>query len=402
MRIDCTGEVHPTGGPGSFLLSRAEDAVAALASEYGGKIQLIYLDPPFGTGEIFRLRVVAGGRAICLPAYSDTLSEDAYLAWMRTVLAGCHALLKPTGSLYLHIDTRMNARLRLLLDEIFGPDNFMNEIVWCYQSGGRSTRHYSRKHDSILFYRKSRSVYFNIHAVGTPRGPQPRNHMKRFISEDGRVAYSIKSGGKLYTYYEDTPAFPSDVWNDISHLQQRDRERIGYPTQKPEALLKRIILASSQEGDTVLDLFSGSGTTAAAASKLNRHFLVSDASPFALYTLRARQLKDASNPSMMVPPQPMRLSYPADTTPATLQYTFAQARGKRVVQVAQAHFDKEQPLVYAALGSMQNGLFAPAAVDCQPRLPLKFELSGREASVLHISDVLGRQAFFTLEESSAK
>src|SRR5690606_30562996 len=106
--------------------------------------------------------------------------------------------------------------------------NFMNEIIWCYKSGGRSTRYYPRKHDTILFYRKSAKVFFDIYAVGRPRGPEKRNHMKRYIDEDGRVCFSIRSAGKVYTYYEDTPVFPSDVWDDIEHLQQKDSERVGY------------------------------------------------------------------------------------------------------------------------------------------------------------------------------
>lgn len=108
---------------------------------------------------------------------------------MRVVLTACHRMLAPDGSLYLHIDYRMSPYLRLMLDEIFGQANFMNEIIWAYKSGGRSTRHFSRKHDTILFYRKSKAVYFNIHAVGVPRGPEKRNNMKRSIDELGRVYF---------------------------------------------------------------------------------------------------------------------------------------------------------------------------------------------------------------------
>ena len=287
MRIRCTEELHENGGPGRFLLARAEDALAELIAAYEGAVTLIYLDPPFGTGDTFRLRLGKGRRQLALPAFDDRMDEASYLAWMRTVLTGCKRLLAPDGSLYLHIDYRMSAQLRLMLDDIFGRNNFMNEIIWCYKSGGRTTRRYSRKHDTILFYRRSARVYFNIAAVGEPRGPQRRNHMKRFVDENGRVCFSIRSGGKLYTYYEDTPVYPTDVWTDIEHLQQRDRERVGYGTQKPEALLRRIILASSRPGDLVMDLFSGSGTTAAVAGALGRRFVTVDASPFAMYTTRS-------------------------------------------------------------------------------------------------------------------
>ena len=264
MRIHCTEEIHQNGGPGRFLLARAEEALDPLLAAYEGQVQLIYLDPPFGTGDTFHLQLGRGKKRLKFPVFTDRMEEGHYLEWMRAVLEGCHRLLSPAGSLYLHIDYRMSAKLRLMLDDIFGKSNFMNEIIWCYKSGGRSTRHYPRKHDTILFYRKSAKVYFHIDAVGSPRGPGRRNHMKRFVDENGRICFSIRSGGKLYTYYEDTPVYPTDVWTDIEHLQQRDRERVGYGTQKPEALLRRILLASSRPGDLVMDLFSGSGTTAAA------------------------------------------------------------------------------------------------------------------------------------------
>ena len=254
---------------------------------------------------------------------------------MRAVLTACHRMLAPDGSLYLHIDYRMNPYLRLMLDEIFGQANFMNEIIWAYKSGGRSTRHFSRKHDTILFYRKSKAVYFNIHAVGVPRGPEKRNNMKRSIDELGRVYFSIRSGGKTYTYYEDTPIFPSDVWDDVEHLHQRDPERTGFGTQKPEALLRRILLASSRPGDLVCDLFSGSGTTAAVAAKLGRRFLVADASPVAMQLLRARQLVNQSEPTFFDGGHALRILY--DTPPLG---TFSPAiRIERTADAAKVYFD---------------------------------------------------------------
>ena len=397
MQIHCTEELHESGGPGTFLLCRAEDALEPL-TEYAGSIQLIYLDPPFGTGDVFQIKLQTAKKSIRLPVYSDRLAPSEYLIWMRRVLTVCHKLLSPTGSLYLHVDYRMSAPLRLMLDDIFGGSNFMNEIVWSYKTGGRSTRHYPRKHDTILFYRKSSAVYFDISAVGTARGPARRNHMKRFVAEDGRVAYSIRSGGKTYTYYEDTPVYPSDVWTDIEHLQQKDRQRVGYATQKPEALLTRILLASSKPGDTVLDLFSGSGTTAATASKLGRRYLAADISPIALYTLRARQLKNASAPSMLDSEQrSMLLRYPADDTPAELGYERIVLRSKPYLQIDAAHIGAgDQPLVYAALGSVDGTRFLPVQTDCAPALPIRFSLKGIDAPVVQIVDALGRRAFFSV------
>jgi hypothetical protein len=221
--------------------------------------------------------------------------------------------------------------------------------------------------------------------------------MKRYIDEQGRICFSIRSAGKVYTYYEDTPVFPSDVWDDIEHLQQKDRERVGYATQKPEALLRRVILASSRPGDIVCDLFSGSGTTASAASKLGRRYIALDASPFARYTLRARQLQNASVLSLLDGEHQMRLCYPAEHIPASFVSHFTTIHGKKMLSVDQACFDNEQPLVYAALGSANGERFLPVYTDCSPTLPVLFPIDGLAHPVLHITDVLGRQAFFTIE-----
>ncbi|MEA4913882.1 MAG: site-specific DNA-methyltransferase [Christensenella sp.] len=397
MRIFCTSERHANGGPGEFILSRAEDALNHLLDSYRGRVQVVYLDPPFGTGDVFHSKVGAGHARLSLPTYTDTMEESAYLDWMRVILSGARELLCESGSLYLHIDYRMSAKLRLMLDELFGEQNFMNEIVWCYKSGGRATRYYPRKHDTILFYRKSAKVFFDISAVGRPRGPEKRNHMRRFIDEDGRICFTIRSAGKIYTYYEDTPVYPSDVWDDIEHLQQKDTERVGYATQKPEALLGRVILASSRPGDLVCDLFSGSGTTAAAASKLGRRFLAVDASPIALYTLRARQLKAMSAKSFLEGENELLLYYPADEAPAQISAKIVNQRGKRMLQIDEASFSPAYPLVYAAAGTVLSGVFTPVSTDCRPKMPLSLPVGEIEHPVAQIVDAVGHTAFFELE-----
>lgn len=292
--IRCKGERYGQSAQNHFRLGDAVAILPELIEQYAGKVQVIYLDPPFSTGETFQYRIQLDTRklgTLTLEAYQDSMPEEEYFAMMRTVLEGCHTLLSEEGSLYLHVDYRTGAYFKIMLDEIFGRQNFLNEIIWHYKSGGRAKSYFSRKHDTIYFYRKSRSVYFNINAVGMPRGKEMKNHMKRTLDENGRLVYTIKSAGKTYTYSEDTPVYPSDVWTDISHLQQKDPERTGYDTQKPEALLKRILSASSREGDLVMDLFSGSGTTAAAALSLNRNFVVADKSPLAMQVLRRRVLQ---------------------------------------------------------------------------------------------------------------
>lgn len=394
MRIYCKAEHHETGGPGSFFLARSEKLLPRLIDEYGGKVQLIYLDPPFGTGDTFQRKEDGN-----IPLFRDDMPEAEYLKWMRLILTGCHALLAPSGSLYLHIDWRMSARLRLMLDDIFGQDNFMDEIVWGYKSGGRATRFFPRKHDTILFYRKSRKVYFNIAAVGTPRGPEPRNHMKQFVDQDGRVGFSIRTRGKLYTYYEDDLIYPTDVWTDIEHLQQKDKERTGYATQKPEALLERIILASSKPGDLVCDLFSGSGTAAAVAAKNGRRFLAADASPLALITLRKRLLSNAANLTLLDEPEKaqkaMTLHFPANRSKCDAAFSLDGS----TVTVAGAELNRRpSPLVYAAIGYEKERVFYPTRTVTKTKLPLKLPLpAGVARPVVQLVNAYGDQAFFTVD-----
>jgi site-specific DNA-methyltransferase (adenine-specific)/adenine-specific DNA-methyltransferase len=399
MRVYCTEELHASGGDGTFFLAKAEDALDTLLAKYENSVRLIYLDPPFRTGESFKMKIGKGKNAQTVVLYEDKLDEASYLAWLERILEGCYKLLDPRGSIYLHLDYRMSHKARVLLDRIFGESNFMNEIIWAYRSGGRATRCYPRKHDTILFYRKSKKVFFNIKAVGTPRGPERRNHMKRFIDEDGRIGFSIRSNGKTYTYYEDSLIYPSDVWSDIEHLQQKDRERTGFLTQKPEALLKRIIAASSEPGDLVLDLFSGSGTTAAAATRLNRRFLAVDQSPVACALLRRRQLTITSEPTLTEQAShALLIKYPVDNTPCRITADLTAKGDNRSVQLKKAVFSgKESAPIYAATGYVDGPCFHALHTNCAPKLPVTLPLSKDHTPVLHVVGVHGEQAFFTLE-----
>ncbi len=381
-RIDCKGEVYSAGGPGLFMLGRAEQAGQKLLEEYEGKVRLIYLDPPFGTGDTFAVKSGPKGKSVRVPAYADNLSHEKYMEMMESVLTLCRRLLAPDGTVYLHVDYRMAAYLKLLMDKIFGKKNFVNEIIWAYKSGGRATKHFSRKHDDILVYRKGNSNYFDIVSVGIPRGPERRNHMKQQVDEDGRVYYSIRSGGKVYKYYEDSLVFPSDVWTDIEHLHQRDPERTGYSTQKPEALLKRIILASSEEGDIVADLFSGSGTTAAAAAKLGRRWIAADASPAALMTLRKRLLDCHSDTSMFTADHRMEVEYLSCTDVGKRpDVTVSRDRDGFVVC-------PNEELSYIAAGHMEDGVFTADAYDTVPAASKKMAVKGDRLTLL-VSDLYG-------------
>ncbi len=285
-------------GSGESLLLQANGAgpLPQELESLAGQVQCVYIDPPFMTGDSFTRRRRFGQKgwrtgspAPEYPAYADRFPDRAtYLAFLRGLVENAHRLLAPTGVFCLHLDWRAAAHARLLCDEIFGEERFLNEIIWAYESGGRARRHFSRKHDVILLYARSRRYRFDLTRVPLPRSAVRRNHMRRQVDENGKAYRSIRSGGKEYRYYDDAPVYPSDVWTDISHLQQRDPERTGYATQKPLKLLERLLRPVVQPGDWVCDLCCGSGTTLAAAQQLGCRFAGLDMGPEALLIARSR------------------------------------------------------------------------------------------------------------------
>jgi site-specific DNA-methyltransferase (adenine-specific) len=270
-------------------------------------VDLIYLDPPFFTGKIqkgkWRPEAMEvsfedskqfwkeKGISVQAPIWLKHIALQrpdfaSYLYYMMVRLQACHDVLKQTGSIYLHCDWRASHYLKMLMDEIFNSDNFQNEIIWAYQIGAKSQKKWSRKHDSIFFYTKSDQFYFDIESVKVPR--KKGTHMKIEYDENGfPVQIKVdKKSGKVYKYPVHKGKLPddvwvdiqgydvqSDLWTDIQQLNREDQERQGYPTQKPQELLERIIKASSKEGELTLDPFCGCGTTAIAASVLNRKFI---------------------------------------------------------------------------------------------------------------------------------
>ena len=293
------------------------DARTVDLSAYQGRVQCVYLDPPFFTGDDFNFRMrigekgwTDGSQNLVLGAYSDSFpgGRAQYLSLLRSLLEKAYALLSDTGALFLHLDSRMSAHARLLCDQIFKENNFINEIIWAYQSGGRAKRHFSRKHDVILFYAKSKALYFDISRVAVPRKDNRSNHMRRTVDAQGRACRTIKAGGKVYTYYDDEPVFPDDVWADVSHLQQKDPQRTGYDTQKPLALLNRIVRCCTRPGDIVADLCCGSGTALVAAAENDCRFLGVDLSPHAISVCRKRLLDTT-----------LEVRTPFDRTPARLK-----------------------------------------------------------------------------------
>lgn len=269
-----------------------------------GQVDLIYIDPPFDSKADYRTKITLPGgdieqnpTAIEQFAYADTWEEGtvSYLKMIYPRLVLMKELLSDKGSIYVHIDWHIGAYMKLILDDIFGKDNLLNEIIWHYQSGGVPQSNFSRKHDTIFFYKKNSHI-FNVEGASYPRNKcqacgsiiDKWNNLKKNIDENGRVYRTIKSAGKIYKYYDDEPVLLPDVWFDISHIQQKDPQRTGYATQKPEALLERIIKASSNPGDLVCDFFGGSGTTAAVAEKLGRRWIIGDIGKPASLVMRKR------------------------------------------------------------------------------------------------------------------
>ncbi len=285
-------------GQGQDLLLCGDGSapLAGLIAEYAGKAQCVYLDPPFMTGDSFtrRRRFGQSGWKKGTPApeyeaYADRYpTREAYLAFLRALVENAHALLRPTGVFCLHLDWRTAAYGRIICDEVFGEELFLNEVIWAYESGGRAKKYFSRKHDTILLYARTKDYRFDLKRVPLERTEHRKNHMRRSIDEDGRAYSEIKTGGKVYRYYDDAPVYPGDVWTDISHLQQRDPERTGYATQKPLKLLDRLLKPVVREGDLVIDLCCGSGTAMEAAQELKCRYIGMDLSPEAILTTAAR------------------------------------------------------------------------------------------------------------------
>ncbi len=236
-------------------------ALSSLLRRYEGKVKLIYIDPPFNTENDSFL-------------YNDKFNRSTWLTFMKSRLQAAKRLLCDTGSILVHMDWHEAHYLKVLLDEIFDEENFRNEIIWHYSSGGDYKNTFAKKHDTIFWYSKTSSYMFfpENEMVGEKRGSEKKNNMKRSVDADGRVYFSIKSAGKEYRYYEDDLVQPDDVW-EISILQQKDPERTGFNSQKPEKLLARVIGAFTEEGDLVLDYHMGSATTQAVALKMNRRFI---------------------------------------------------------------------------------------------------------------------------------
>ncbi len=255
-----------------------------LLKTYRGQINLIYIDPPFDSKADYKKKIELKGKevkndrtAFEEKQYTDIWTNDEYLQFMYERIILMRELLADNGTIYLHCDPTASHYIKIIIDEVFGSDNFRNEIVWFYRSGGVSKKWFGRKHDIILFYVKAHhnDYVFNIQkerSYNRDNKPYRFKGVEEFEDEEGRW-YTVVS--------------MRDVW-DIDMVGRTSSERLDYPTQKPEALIERIIKASSNPGDLVFDCFMGSGTTQAVAMKLGRRFIGADINLGAVETTSKR------------------------------------------------------------------------------------------------------------------
>lgn len=242
------------------------------------KPRLVYIDPPFDMGEQFPARIkMPNGDAIVVPAgFKDNWGVDGcdYLSFMYHRLIAIREWMHPDGLLCVHIDQHANSRIRLLLDEVFGRKNFVNEIIWSYRSGGGSKKALGHKHDTLYIYRKGTNYTFNQHAVRVPYDANIATKRQHMFNPDGKVS--------------------GDVW-DISRPPNHSKEWLGYPTQKPIALLERLMCCYSNEGDLVADPFCGSGSWLAVAHQLGRKWVGMDVGTLAVHVTRKRMLASGAS-----------------------------------------------------------------------------------------------------------
>jgi len=267
--------------------------MGSLLEKFAGKIDLIYIDPPFATGADFSFMTEIGesGEEVTKEqsvieekAYRDTWGRglSSYLEMMRDRLSLLRDLLAPNGCIYVHCDWRVNYAFRALLDEIMGGEAFLNEIIWSYKTGGIGARWFSRKHDTLLLYAKGGSYTFN------------QQYDKSYLTSGMANAREGSATAEKYGLHRDEGgtyrmATARDVW-DILAIYRNSPELLGFPTQKPEGLLERVIRASSNPGDLVADFFCGSGTTLAVAEKLGRRWIGCDLGRWAIHVTRKRLL----------------------------------------------------------------------------------------------------------------
>lgn len=271
--------------------------MASLLAEFAGKIDLIYIDPPFATGADFSVRVQLGGEEwmkepsiIENKAYRDTWGKglDSYLQMIYERLIGIRELLSSDGTVWVHLDDYAGHYVKIIMDEIFGRSNFINQIIWYYPDNFQGNlNRYADNHNFILVYGKQNNVKLNRVKIQLEK---PILRDKRIWSkEEQKIVAARDENGKII-YEEYTDKHADNVWTigQSSVSKEKSSEFLGYPTQKPEELLRRVINSSSKENPLVADFFCGSGTTGAVAEKLGKRWIMADLSRYAIHTTRKR------------------------------------------------------------------------------------------------------------------
>ncbi len=298
------GELQDNSWKNYLFLGNNISVMGSLLKNFKEKVTLIYFDPPFATGGEFNYKIQIGegknskksSKWVRKRAYDDSWKDgiDSYLNFMYDRLLLMKELLDDNGSIYVHLDWHVGHYVKIMMDEIFGFNNFRNEIIWAYPAASAQTkRFYVRSFDIILYYSKSDDYIFNddpnIYMEYSDR-------VKNALVTDEKGTFYYRGGShdgkklsqKVYTSKEGV--FPRDVWTDIPYIRANTKEYQGFSTQKPERLLKRIILASSNEEDLVADFFCGSGTTLAVAEKLNRRWIGCDHAKHSIQIVKKRML----------------------------------------------------------------------------------------------------------------
>ncbi len=293
--------------------------MGSLLSDHAGAVDLIYIDPPFATGDDFSMSIPVGQTNVAKApsileeqAYRDTWGAgyDSYLSMMYERLALMWELLSSNGVMVVHLDWRVAPYARLMLDELFGPEAFVNELIWRYGKMANATRRFSHAHDQLIVYCRGPEYSFNPQGGGIS---EYRNRYERWVRDDETLRFGdvkrsvdklislrIKKVSKeldrpledediLFDFNTERKAL-DDVFTDVSIIKGNSAERTAFPTQKPEGLLTRVISAFSNPGDLVADLFAGSGTTAVVAERLGRRWIACDLGRFAIHTTRKRLL----------------------------------------------------------------------------------------------------------------
>jgi DNA modification methylase len=315
-----TGETFDDGWRNKLIWGDNKLVMSSLLDQFAGKVDLIYIDPPFATGADFSFVTQIGDSDVELTknqslieeaAYRDTWGSglSSYIEMLHDRLQLCHFLLSEKGLMYVHCDWRVNSHLRLSLDEIFGRDRFVNEIVWHYRTfQGQAHAYFPRKHDTLLLYSRGEK-FTHAELFDTPSDDTIDSQRWAGYFQDGRIYGSLmptqdsrfrryldkwirthgREPGPDDVIFENRGQPVDSVW-DLKGLDPKSGERLGYPTQKPETLLRRVVEASSEQGSLVADFFCGSGTTQAVAEKTGRRWIGCDLGRFAVHTTRKRLL----------------------------------------------------------------------------------------------------------------